>query len=313
MEVSDADRGIDPASRDGCHHSAGEVALLQDPDPGSRRGHVGDQLPVARPLEDGHGQILDAYVPSEGDPAQVVRDRVVEVDRTAGTRTGDELLHLRGRRQAGKTARVHRDEQRDGVDVTARHLARALHRVDTEVDLAVAGADDGAGWKGWIVARAQNDGACHVRAVECTAHRFAGRVADALRVALTKQTGTCERRGFGRLHELERELAARLIGRYPAPLLFHRVYELSDSSSSSAGRSSIWSPLCRNAALTKSRNNGCGRFGRERNSGWNWLATNHGWSSSSMISTRRPFGDTPLKIIPFSFITSRYSLLNSNR
>src|SRR6266550_1489301 len=135
MEVSDADRGIDPASRDGSHHGAGEVAFLQDPDPGSRRGHVGDQLLVARPLEDGHGQILDAYVPREGDPAQVVRDRVVEVDRTA--------------------------------------------------------------------------------------HRFAGRVADALRVALTKQTGTCERRGFGRLHQLERELAARLIGRYPAPLLFH--------------------------------------------------------------------------------------------
>ena len=29
-------------------------------------------------------------------------------------------------------------------------------------------------------------------------------------------------------------------------------------------------------AATKPSKSGCGRSGRERNSGWNWLATNHG-------------------------------------
>ncbi len=31
-------------------------------------------------------------------------------------------------------------------------------------------------------------------------------------------------------------------------------------------------------AATKPSNSGCGRSGRDLNSGWNWLATNHGWS-----------------------------------
>ena len=33
--------------------------------------------------------------------------------------------------------------------------------------------------------------------------------------------------------------------------------------------------------------------GRDLNSGWNWLATNHGWSGSSTISTRRPSWKVP--------------------
>ena len=36
------------------------------------------------------------------------------------------------------------------------------------------------------------------------------------------------------------------------------------------------------AAPTKSRKSGCGRVGRDLNSGWNCEATNHGWSSSSI-------------------------------
>ena len=46
-------------------------------------------------------------------------------------------------------------------------------------------------------------------------------------------------------------------------------------------------------AATNPSNSGCGRSGRDLNSGWNWLATNHGWSLSSTISTSRPSGDWP--------------------
>ena len=38
---------------------------------------------------------------------------------------------------------------------------------------------------------------------------------------------------------------------------------------------------------------GCGSHGRERNSGWNCPATNHGWSGSSMISTSCFSGQMP--------------------
>jgi hypothetical protein len=59
-----------------------------------------------------------------------------------------------------------------------------------------------------------------------------------------------------------------------------------------------------NAALTKSRNNGCGRVGRDVNSGWNCEATNQGWSASSMISTNLPSGLVPEKMKPASSIWS---------
>src|SRR6516164_9481519 len=48
------------------------------------------------------------------------------------------------------------------------------------------------------------------------------------------------------------------------------------------------------AAPTKPRKSGAARVGRDLNSGWNWLATNHGWSGSSMISTSRPSWNVPL-------------------
>ena len=51
-------------------------------------------------------------------------------------------------------------------------------------------------------------------------------------------------------------------------------------------------------AATKPSNSGCGRSGRDLNSGWNWLATNHGWSRSSTISTSRPSGDWPDSTMP---------------
>src|ERR671934_138051 len=54
------------------------------------------------------------------------------------------------------------------------------------------------------------------------------------------------------------------------------------------------------AAPTKSRKSGPGRVGRDLNSGWNWLATNQGWSASSMISTRRPSWNVPETTSPAS-------------
>jgi hypothetical protein len=56
-------------------------------------------------------------------------------------------------------------------------------------------------------------------------------------------------------------------------------------------------------ALIKSRNSGCGRVGLETNSGWNCDATNHGWSLSSTISTRRPSGLVPENTNPASSIS----------
>ena len=59
------------------------------------------------------------------------------------------------------------------------------------------------------------------------------------------------------------------------------------------------------AAPTKPWKSGAGRVGRDLNSGWNWLATNHGWSGSSTISTSRPSSNVPQTTRPASTSCSR--------
>ena len=48
------------------------------------------------------------------------------------------------------------------------------------------------------------------------------------------------------------------------------------------------------AALTNPKKRGWGWLGRERNSGWNWVAIKKGWLGISIISTKRPSGEVPL-------------------
>ena len=188
MEVADADRGVDSRAPDGGHDRAREVALLEDADARPGRGDVGDELLVTWTLEDRHGEVLDAEVVGEGDPSQVVRHRVVQVDGAARARAGDELLHLGDGRQRGEAAWLDRDQQRDSVDVPPGDLAGALHRVDAKVDLSVSASDD-------------------ARGLERLAHRLARGVADRVRVALAEQARARQRRRLGRVEKPESELA----------------------------------------------------------------------------------------------------------
>jgi len=65
------------------------------------------------------------------------------------------------------------------------------------------------------------------------------------------------------------------------------------------------------AAPTKPRKSGAGRVGRDLNSGWNWLATNHGCSGSSTISTSRPSWNVPETTRPCCTSWSRNWLFTS--
>ena len=65
------------------------------------------------------------------------------------------------------------------------------------------------------------------------------------------------------------------------------------------------------AAPTNSRNSGCGRSGRDLNSGWYCDATKNGWSGSSMTSTRRSSGEVPQKTSPACSSRLRRWLLTS--
>lgn len=57
-------------------------------------------------------------------------------------------------------------------------------------------------------------------------------------------------------------------------------------------------------AFIKSLNRGWLLVGLDLNSGWNWTATNHGWSFISTISTSLPSGDSPVISIPFCSMIS---------
>src|SRR6185312_5771373 len=65
-----------------------------------------------------------------------------------------------------------------------------------------------------------------------------------------------------------------------------------------AVRSAVRLARCSADAPTNARNNGCGRVGRDRSSGWNCPAMKNGWSGSSMISASRPFCEEPLITMP---------------
>src|SRR5581483_4094442 len=80
-----------------------------------------------------------------------------------------------------------------------------------------------------------------------------------------------------------------------------------------ATRSPVRERARSSAAPTKPRKSGAARVGLDLNSGWNWLATNHGWPGSSTISTSRPSWNVPLTTRPASTSRSRYALFTSQR
>src|SRR5580658_69569 len=59
------------------------------------------------------------------------------------------------------------------------------------------------------------------------------------------------------------------------------------------------------AAAIRPSNSGCGRVGRDRNSGCAWVPTKNGWLGSSANSTRCPSGESPEKTSPASSNPSR--------
>src|SRR5690606_27045257 len=77
---------------------------------------------------------------------------------------------------------------------------------------------------------------------------------------------------------------------------------LPDPAAATLDSSSGWCPDTRSrwsiAARMKLLKIGWQSSGRDLNSGWNWLARNHGWLGSSIISTSLPSGDSPENTSP---------------
>ena len=68
---------------------------------------------------------------------------------------------------------------------------------------------------------------------------------------------------------------------------------------------------CFSTVSTKLLMSGCGRVGRDTNSGWNWHPMKNGWFGNSIISMRRSSGLIPEMTRPASSNCCLYAVLNS--
>src|SRR5205085_9565271 len=90
-----------------------------------------------------------------------------------------------------------------------------------------------------------------------------------------------------------------------------QVARACSTTGSSSGAAIVRPPARSTAAPTKSRNSGCGRSGRDLNSGWYWEATKNGWWGSSIASTSRSSGEVPEQTRPACSSRLRRWLLTS--
>ena len=86
-----------PVSGAGRHDGAGDVAVGDELDPGAGGPDLLGQLLVPGPVEQHDGDVVGLRALGLGDPADVLGDRVADVDDVGGLGAGDELLHVEHR------------------------------------------------------------------------------------------------------------------------------------------------------------------------------------------------------------------------
>ena len=93
---------------------------------------------MARPVQDRDREVGHADVAREGDPAQVVRERVLEVQRDPGRGAGHDLFHVPDRRKVREAAGLHRHQDRNRPRQPTRHERSSLDRIHRQVELPAA-------------------------------------------------------------------------------------------------------------------------------------------------------------------------------
>ena len=91
------------------------------------------------------------------------------------------------------------------------------------------------------------------------------------------------------------------LGSFDAEGVAHKVLSTVEGSMMCGSRPSARA----SAALIRPRKSGCGRSGRDLNSGWAWVPTKKEWPGSSTNSTSRPSGEFPEQRSPAASNCSR--------
>ncbi len=125
------------AGRGGDH--ARHVAVADQHDARPRLAHLGDQLGMARPVEDADHEVGDIGLLGLGEVGEVLGRRLVEIDDALGQAAADgDLVHVDVGRIEEAAVLGHGDDgQRIGQALGGD--GRALERIERDVDLGRAG------------------------------------------------------------------------------------------------------------------------------------------------------------------------------
>ena len=190
---------------------ARHVAVGDEADRGADAPAGGDQIGVARTVEDQRGDLAGLHALGLRERMDVFFRRRVEIDDARGIAGADgDLVHVdvgRVEQRAGLRHRHHRDR--------ARHVLgaqrRAFQRIDGDVDLRARRRAhplaDEQHRRLVALALADDDRAVDGQAVEFAAHRVDGGLVGGLLVAAAAQARGGDGGALGDAHEFERQNA----------------------------------------------------------------------------------------------------------
>ena len=197
----------------GCDHAA-DIAIRDQGDAGAGGAQLGDQIGVARPIEDAHDEVADLDVFRLGQVAQVRRRLFVEIDEIVGQPPAHrDLVHINVGR-VEKTAGIGHRDHRQRIGAALGGDRRPFERVEGDVDRrAVSGADllaDVEHRRLVALAFADHDRAVDGERIERRAHRVDRGLVGRLFVTPPHQPRGREGRRLGHPDGLQCEVAIHL-------------------------------------------------------------------------------------------------------
>ena len=123
---------MDSGSRHRRRDARREVAIRDQANARARLADIGDQLLVARPVEDHDHQVVHPALQPPRDGLQILLDRRIQIHRAFGGRADDDLLHVAVRR-VQQPARLGGRQHRDGPGAAGGAEIGSLQRIDRDI------------------------------------------------------------------------------------------------------------------------------------------------------------------------------------
>ena len=208
--AADAVEHVDAGLRTRGRDRGRDVAVANQIHARARLAQLADQLVVAVALEHRDADVGDAPALRLRDGGDVLRGRGVDVDRVDRVGADRDLLHVDRRAGEEQRAALRGGDHGDRVRLPERGQARALERVDRDVDVGAAALADLLAVvehrRLVLLPLADHDDTRHRDRVEHRPHRVDRRLVGRVLVAAADPAPGAHGRRLGDAHELEREV-----------------------------------------------------------------------------------------------------------